>query len=287
MRPSRLHRKSGGIAPIDRFAQVVRAEWIGSPESIGNKIVLGPRTLRRPGFPVTWLHLSPRVRLSVRKADTKFWPTSTGIRRKAGANVGHPSSSEAFLAGTKENVSWRYAGGRIQRWSAPSRRLLAFFAALSALVYRPPLSCACAWQMPTAFPMRTGPLIVYANHASWWDPLSLHRDFAPLSAPRLPLWAHGRRCLEALRIAPQAGPVSRRKLEPPAEPPSSSALRARSSPRRTPFSGSPLRGASPTCAPAPRSSAPAWLRWLRGSAHALWCLWPSSTPFGMSACRRS
>ena len=58
------------------------------------------------------------------------------------------------------------------------------------------------------FPSATGPLIVYANHASWWDPLSLillSRHFLPGASP---LRAHGRRSVEALRNVPQARHVS-------------------------------------------------------------------------------
>ena len=40
----------------------------------------------------------------------------------------------------------------------------------------------CAWRNASRFPNTSGPLIVYANHASWWDPLSfivISRYFRP------------------------------------------------------------------------------------------------------------
>src|ERR1700748_2723626 len=63
----------------------------------------------------------------------------------------------------------------------PSRRLLSFF------------SCYLSWYMgrhfhalrlanPGRFPTANGPLIIFANHSSWWDPLScfvLSRHFLP------------------------------------------------------------------------------------------------------------
>ena len=68
----------------------------------------------------------------------------------------------------------------------PSRRLLSFFAAyLHWFIGRHfrALRMAHAVRFPTT---ATGPLIVYANHASWWDPLA----FIIISRHLLPTAAH-------------------------------------------------------------------------------------------------
>jgi 1-acyl-sn-glycerol-3-phosphate acyltransferase len=54
----------------------------------------------------------------------------------------------------------------------PSRRLLAFFASYLPW-YIGRHFHALRLANGDRFPSATGPLIVYANHASWWDPLSL------------------------------------------------------------------------------------------------------------------
>ncbi len=53
----------------------------------------------------------------------------------------------------------------------PSRRLLAFFSRYLHWYIRRHFH-GMRLANPDRFPNTTGPLIVYANHASWWDPLS-------------------------------------------------------------------------------------------------------------------
>ena len=95
----------------------------------------------------------------------------------AKANVGHPSISEKVTSG-KGN------GGK-SALVPPSRRLLAFFATyLHWYIGRHFHALRLA--NGDRFSNATGPLIVYANHASWWDPLS----FILLSRHLLPGASH-------------------------------------------------------------------------------------------------
>ena len=90
-----------------------------------------------------------RVSNSEKATETsRFRPTY------AHANVGHPSSAES-------------ESGLV----TPSRRLLSLFATyLHWYIGRH----FHAMRMANGgrFPMVAGPMIVYANHASWWDPLA-------------------------------------------------------------------------------------------------------------------
>ncbi len=87
-------------------------------------------------------------------------------------DVGHPSISE--------NATSRKAATLLP----PSRRMLAFFTGyLHWYIGRHFRAIRLA--NGDRFPSAPGPLIVYANHASWWDPLSLiviSRHFLPDSS---------------------------------------------------------------------------------------------------------
>jgi 1-acyl-sn-glycerol-3-phosphate acyltransferase len=91
----------------------------------------------------------------------------------AGANVGHPSTSEKAASGK--------GAARNSALIPTSRRMLAFFASyLHWYIGRHfhGVRLANAGRFPTT----NGPLIVYANHASWWDPLTcivLSRNLLP------------------------------------------------------------------------------------------------------------
>ncbi len=70
----------------------------------------------------------------------------------------------------------------------PSRRLLSFFARyLHWYIGRHFHAIRLA--NAGRFPSTTGPLIVYANHASWWDPLAfivISRHFLPTPRTMVP-----------------------------------------------------------------------------------------------------
>ena len=151
----------------------------------------------------------------------------------------------------------------------PSRRLLSFFSKyLHWYIGRHFHAMRLA--NASRFPRAGGPLIVYANHASWWDPLAfimISRYFLPTAFHYGPMDAAALKHYAFLR---KLGLVSGGSRNPARSGSNSCAPGARSSPLRTPFSGSPLRGASPTCAPVRPSFVPEWQRWLHGSAHAPW-----------------
>jgi 1-acyl-sn-glycerol-3-phosphate acyltransferase len=88
-------------------------------------------------------------------------------------NVGHPSISEKAIAqkAISDKVTSGKRNGGDPALVRPSRRMLACFAAyLHWYIGRHFHAMRLA--NVDRFPGATGPLIVYANHASWWDPLS-------------------------------------------------------------------------------------------------------------------
>jgi 1-acyl-sn-glycerol-3-phosphate acyltransferase len=85
----------------------------------------------------------------------------------AGANVGHPSVSEKAIS---DKVTEKGNGGK-SVLARPSRRMLAFFATYLRW-YIGRHFHAIRLANANRFPHAPGPLIIYANHASWWDPLS-------------------------------------------------------------------------------------------------------------------
>ena len=99
----------------------------------------------------------------------KFDPRQQAPQEIRG-NVGHPSSTPGIPGAMRESTL-----------VPPSRSMLAFFAGyLRWYVGRHFHAIRLA--NGDRFPNTTGPLIVYANHASWWDPLSLiliSRHFLP------------------------------------------------------------------------------------------------------------
>ena len=101
----------------------------------------------------------------------------------ADANVGHPSISPGIPEDDKSRkaISEKGVSGLVP----PSRRLLALFRAyLGWYIGRHFRALRLA--NSSRFPIATGPLIIYANHASWWDPLT----FIVLSHHVLPTASH-------------------------------------------------------------------------------------------------
>src|ERR1700722_1447946 len=153
----------------------------------------------------------------------------------------------------------------------PSRRLLSFFANyLNWYIGRHfhAIRLANSYR----FPQTAGPLIVYANHASWWDPLAfivISRYFFPTASHYAPMDAAALKYYALLRklgIFPVEAGTRRGAAQ---------------------FFGSHRRVGLPTCAPGLQSSVQDWQRWQRGPARARSFRWPSNTPFGMSASPRS
>ena len=168
----------------------------------------------------------------------------------------------------------------------PSRRLLSFFARyLHWYIGRHFHGIRLA--NSSRFPVTTGPLIIFANHASWWDPLAfivVSRRFLPHASP---LWTHGRRCLEALLSSPQARPFPCRKRHPARSGPIPARRATDSLHPQFCSLGHARRPLYRRAHAGLQSSALVWPRWPPGSTPALLCPWPSSTLSGMNACRRS
>ena len=91
----------------------------------------------------------------------------------------------------------------------------------------------------------SGPLLVYANHGSWWDPMVAYLLGVEALSRSQALRPHGRRSSPDATPSCASWASSPSRCTPPAEPRSFSAPASRSSDPAA-SSGSPRRAASPT-----------------------------------------